>query len=80
MLRYNDCEECPYFSSYIPYFSDDGYPVEECGAGFNPEDGCRHSRLVRWILAKIEQRKARKSDKYLMEMLEAEERDLPPQN
>jgi hypothetical protein len=70
----NDCEKCPYYSSYIPYWSDDGCPVEDCGAGLNPEDSCRHNRLVRWILFNIQQRKERKQDAYMMSFLEQEEK------
>ena len=45
-------------------------PIEECGAGLNPEEGCKHNRLVRWILFKIQQRKERKQDEYMMSLLE----------
>lgn len=75
MILLNDCEKCPYYNSYIPYFSDDGCPVEDCEAGLNAEDGCRHSLLVRWILSKIQQRKIRKYDEYLMGLLQEEEQD-----
>lgn len=75
MFIWNDCEKCPHYSSWIDYFSEDGCPTEYCGAGLNPEDGCKHSRLVRWILSKIQQRKDKKEDEYLMKLLQEEEQD-----
>ena len=75
MCKWNDCEKCPYYSAYIPYWSEDGCPVEHCEAGLNPEEGCRHNRLVRWILFKIQQRKDRKYEERLMQYLEQEEQD-----
>lgn len=76
MFGYNDCEKCPYYDAYIPYWSDDGCPIEECSAGCNPEDGCKHSRLVRWILAKIQEFKFRKYLKYEEEVI----REMEEQN
>lgn len=73
MIKWNECDRCPYYSSYIPYWSDDGFPVEDCGAGLNPEDGCKHNRLVRWILFKIRQREMIREDQYIMSLLEQEE-------
>lgn len=73
MFRCNECEKCPYYSCYTPYWSDDGSPIEECYAGLNPEDGCKHNRLVRWILFKIQQRKERKQDAYMMSLLKKAE-------
>ena len=76
MCRYNNCDKCPYYSCFIPYWSDDGCPVENCGVGLNPEDGCKYPRLVRWILYKIRLRKLKKEDEYYMRLLEQEEDDL----
>ena len=70
MFIWNNCEKCPYYSCYTPYCSDDGCPIEECGAGLNPEEGCKHNRLVRWILFKIQQRKERKQEAYMISLLE----------
>lgn len=76
MIRWNDCEKCPYYSSYIPYYSEDGCLVEDCGAGCNPEEGCRHNRLVRFILHLIQEYKLRKWLKHEEQMLkEMEEPD-----
>lgn len=73
MFRCNDCEKCPYYHSWIDYFgSEDGSLTEFCEAGLNPEDGCKHSHLVRWILFKIEQRRLKKEDKRLLEEFENE--------
>ena len=73
MCKWNDCEKCPYYSNYVSYW--DGEFIECCSAGLNPEEGCKHNRLVRWILFKIQQRKERKYEKYLMSLLEQEEID-----
>lgn len=71
MCRYNDCEKCPYFEFWVEYWS--GEPRENCKAGLNPEEGCKHNRLVRWILYKIQQRKDKKYEEYMMSLLEPEE-------
>lgn len=73
MGKWNDCEKCPYYSNHVSYW--DGEFTEYCGAGLNPEDGCKHNRLVRWVLFKIQQRKDKKYDKYLMRLLEQGEQD-----
>lgn len=70
MFIWNDCEKCPYYSSYIPYWSEDGCPEENCGCGCNPEEGCKHNRLVRWILHKIQDHKIAKYERYLMGLYE----------
>ena len=75
MCKWNDCEKCPYFSAWIPYYSEDGCPVENCEAGLNPEEGCKHNRLVRWILFKIQQRKLAKYEAYLTKFIEKYEEE-----
>jgi hypothetical protein len=74
--EYNDCEKCPYYSCYTPYWSDDGCPVENCEAGLNPEEGCKHSGLVRWVKAKLYQRKIRKEDEYYRRLLAEEDDEI----
>ncbi len=68
MSRWNDCGKCPYHCEY--QYNWGVMFTEDCKAGLNPYVGCGHNRLVRWILFKIQQRKEKKLDKYVMKLLE----------
>jgi hypothetical protein len=69
MCKEWNCDKCPYYDAYIPYWSEDGCPVETCEAGLDPEDGCHYPKWVKWILRKNQQRKDRKHEKYMERLL-----------
>lgn len=74
MCKVNNCEKCPYFKFYSPRWVICELSCYYCDLGFDVDEGCKHNRLVRWILFKLQQRKDIKYDKYMSKALRQEDK------